>query len=284
MYALGVDVSANRGLDLVWLAEDRTVAKTAKRVKPADLPACLAGLLPDVVAIDSPPSWGTSGGSRLTERELRRFGINSFGTPSDPKQAENAFYDWMRQGIAAFSAIADRFPRYHNGPARGTAMEVFPHATAVVLAGCLPPRGASKRTWREQILRTAGVATDELSSIDQVDAALAALTGLMALEGRSTALGDPKEGVIVIPTRTLPVKPYPRSSEPEVDDSQPHLPGLRPCSCGLPDCRELTRSEFAPGHDSKRKSWLWQQARVGYEAMDELAKRGWELPPEGRAR
>jgi hypothetical protein len=44
----------------------------------------------------------------------------------------------------------------------------------------------------------------------------------------------------------------------------------------------MTAAEFAPGHDSKRKSLLWELARQGQEAADELRRRGWELPPELR--
>ena len=38
-----------------------------------------------------------------------------------------------------------------------------------------------------------------LTSADQVDAGLAALTGLMSLEGCFCYLGEPREGVIVLP-------------------------------------------------------------------------------------
>jgi len=40
--------------------------------------------------------------------------------------------------------------------------------------------------------------------------------------------------------------------------------------------------EFAPGHDAKRKSALWKLARTGQDAIDELRRRRWELPPEIR--
>ena len=44
----------------------------------------------------------------------------------------------------------------------------------------------------------------------------------------------------------------------------------------------LTRAEFAPGHDAKRKSRLWASARTGSAAVDELRRRGWAVPPEMR--
>ena len=41
--------------------------------------------------------------------------------------------------------------------------------------------------------------TPDAHEADQVDAGLAALTGLMSLEGCFCYLGEPREGVIVLP-------------------------------------------------------------------------------------
>ena len=283
MRALGIDVSYTRGLDLVLLDEDRAIVETYRKIQTGELAGLLADIPVDVVAIDSPPGWGISGGSRLTERELRAFGIHAYGTPSDPKKADNAFYNWMRVGMKAFEAAETAgFARYRNGPVTGTALEVFPHASCVVLAGCLPPKNTTKQEWRRQVLRVNGVAADELRSLDQVDAALAALTGLYALRSRFTALGDPREGVIVLPAHSLPASPYRRGIKPPKVDPQMFLPGLTPCGCGDPSCTALTQGEFARGHDSKRKAWLWEEARNGEEALEELRRRKWEIPPEIR--
>lgn len=283
MRSLGIDVSYSRGLDLVVLDENRAIVETHRKVQVNDLAQLLADIQVDVVAIDSPPGWGISGGSRLTERELRAFGIHAYGTPSDPKKADNAFYDWMRVGMKAFEAAAKAgFPRYRNGSVNSTALEVFPHASSVVLAGYLPPKSMTKQAWRRQVLRANRVAADELRSLDQVDAALAALTGLYALRSRFTALGDPREGVIVLPAHSLPALPYRRGVKPPKVDPQMFLPGLTPCGCGDPACTSLTQGEFARGHDSKRKAWLWDEARRGEEALEELRRRGWETPPEIR--
>src|SRR5439155_23190199 len=193
-----------RGLDLVLLDDRHEIRDTRRRVDVRELGAALEELRPDVVAIDSPPAWGTNSGSRRTERELRLFGIQSYGTPTRERSG-HPFYAWMKVGFRAFDVAKRRgYLRYAAGPARGTAMEVFPHASAVVLAGCLPPTGARKRSWRAGVLRANGVEAEQLSSADQVDAALAALTGIRALQGRFSALGDPREGVIVIPVSRLP--------------------------------------------------------------------------------
>src|SRR5438105_6210165 len=109
-----------------------------RRVEVRDFGRALERLEPDVVAIDAPPAWGTNGGSRRTERELRLFGIQSYGTPTR-ERGGHPFYAWMKVGFRAFDAATRRgYPRYASGPARGTALAVFPPASPLVLAGCLP--------------------------------------------------------------------------------------------------------------------------------------------------
>jgi predicted nuclease with RNAse H fold len=209
--ALGIDVSVRRGLDLVVL-EDARVAASHRHVGLEALPTLLRTIDVDVIAIDSPPSWALQGKSRQAERDLARLGIHAYAAPTAEAGEGHTFYEWMRVGFEVFR-IAERagFPGYRGGPVGGTAIEVFPHATAVVLAGCLPPRGNRKAVWRASVLRAGGVDADGLRSLDQIDAALAALTGLRALAGRSCALGDPREGVIVLPARALPARPYRRA-------------------------------------------------------------------------
>ncbi len=283
MRALGIDVGVRRGLDLVLLGDGREILDTHRLVGVEEVGALALDSGADVVAIDAPPCWATSGRSRLTERELRLFGLQSFNTPSDRRMADHPFYEWMTVGFRVFDALADRYPRFRGGGSvRDSAIEVFPHATAVVLAGSLPPEGIGKREWRRAILREQNVDVRALRTLDQVDAALAALTGLFALERRFSAPGDPREGQIVLPSATLPAHPYRRGARPPAEAPQPALPGLSACACGDPGCDALTAREFAPGHDAKRKSGLWKLVRAGASAGDELTRRGWALPPEAR--
>lgn len=198
--AVGVDVSAARGLDVVALDGTRAIAGGPwRRQTPADLERTLRDLAPAVVAIDSPPAWGTSGACRPAERAVRALGMGIFATPSDPAMFDHPFYRWMVAGFAAFvAADAAGFAYYRGvGPVTSRTLEVYPHATAVRLGGD-PTRG-SKRVWRSAVLDAMGVDPGPLRSVDAVDAALAALTGLLALEGRCEALGDEADGVIVIP-------------------------------------------------------------------------------------
>src|SRR5204862_6685005 len=203
-----------KGLGLILLDESLRPVESARRVEPDGLARLSREYQPDVVAIDAPPAWGFGNGSRRTERELRRFGIQSFGTPPAGRRDDHPFYGWMKVGFRAFEQAAEAgYPRYGSGPVKGRAIEVFPHGTAVALSGCLPPPTVRKRDFRIQVLRSQRVETDRLRSQDQIDAALAALTGLLALRGRCTALGDPKEGVIVLPVSVLPARPYRRCAQ-----------------------------------------------------------------------
>jgi hypothetical protein len=124
-----------------------------------------------------------------------------------------------------------------------------------------------------------GVRTEDLTTIDQIDAALAALTGVLVLDGLASYLGDPREGVIVVPARAL--APIYRAGR-LADDGSTAL--FAWCACGATDCDRMVPAgrEFAPGHDAKRKSALWKRIREGRAAADELGRRKWELPTELR--
>jgi predicted nuclease with RNAse H fold len=200
--ALGIDVSVRRGLDIVCLDDRRTPLAVVGGIDTGTLREVVAGLMPDIVCIDSPPAWALAGRSRLAERQLAALGVSSYATPSDA--AGRAFYDWMTVGFEVFRAVEDGFPLYREGDPRGHAAEVFPHACAAFLAGRLPEQTESKRAFRSDVLRTNGVEVGRVWTQDQIDAALAALAGLVALEGHHCSVGDPAEGVILLPVAGPP--------------------------------------------------------------------------------
>lgn len=190
--ALGIDVAARRGCDVVAL-EPSLVAQPVGRVHTGeDLRGLIHDLQPAVVAIDAPPEWARNG-RRECERALAQRGISVFTTPDAERGAASEFYAWMRTGFAMFAA-ADPLP----------TLETFPHAVAIALRGHAPEQGllrrpALKRQWRREALEAAGVDTSALRSIDEIDATLCAITGLRFLEGRTESLGDPAEGVLTVP-------------------------------------------------------------------------------------
>jgi predicted nuclease with RNAse H fold len=275
--SLGVDVGVGKGLDLVLMDGKRMPIVVGSRKGSEDIERILAEWGPDIVAIDSPPRWATAGRSRLTENSLARLNIHAFRTPAEPHAEGEDRFEWMRRGMDVFRlAEAHGYPLATGKPFAHRAIEVFPHASATVLAGCLPPRGMRKRQWREYVLRLQGVRTDDLTTVDRLDAALAALTGLLVLEGHESHLGDPTEGVIVVPT-SAPAPKY-RPGTLAHDKGEAQL--FAWCACGACDRQVPAGREFAPGHDAKRKYRLWRQVREGRDAADELERRGWEPPPE----
>jgi diadenosine tetraphosphate (Ap4A) HIT family hydrolase/predicted RNase H-like nuclease len=176
-----------------------TVLKNGVPVEEA-VRACLRRK-PACIAIDSPPGWAHAGNSRIAERELHRLGIHIFFTPAKPERQQNAFYGWMKVGFTVFEALRAQYPLYRKGPVGRHAVEVFPHATAVALAGRHRPQGVRKAAWRKQVLVEQGYDVSDLRNADCVDAALAAVTAAHALRGAFSGFGNPAEGVIVTPYR-----------------------------------------------------------------------------------
>jgi hypothetical protein len=276
--ALGIDVGGEerKHLDIVVMDADRQVAVVGSRVPVRRLGALIADHGPDVVAIDCPPAWAPAGSrSRLAERELKLLGIQAYYTPDRSSGERNGFYSWMRNGMAAFStAEGAGFERYRGGAIAGTAIEVFPHSSATVLAGCLPParqRASEKRTWRAAVLTAHHVPIEQLQTLDQVDAALCALTGIIALELRDPfAPGAPDEGRIVMPARVAPAAGY-RRCMPSNPSTEP-LITLCACGCGA---QTTPGREFRAGHDRRLMVRLRRAVTDGELARTELERRGW---------
>jgi predicted nuclease with RNAse H fold len=201
--AIGIDIAEPRkGLDLVALDSERNILVSHGRLTVQDATRITLDLQPAVVCIDSPSGWSTSGNSRSAERELARIGIQSYRTGRDP--GDHPFYRWMRVGFEVFRRVSAGYPLYRGGPVAGTAAEFFPHASACLLAGALRARETSKHAFRRAVLGAAGVPEDLLPTPDRVDAALGALTGLIALGGAHCSAGDPSEGVILLPVSSVP--------------------------------------------------------------------------------
>ena len=205
MRSFGIDVGGvRRGHAAVLLDYRLEPQSLGTALTCENVAAAVRHHRPDVVAIDSPPRCGLSGGSRACERELLRAGIHSYPTPSDLRRVEtHPFFTWMKEGFRLFDALAPDYPLFLGGDVNGRAFEVFPHATTYVLGGGPEPPG-KKRAHRLRLLEEAGIDTRSLRTADEVDAAVAAYTGWLALHGQYLALGNPEEGVIVIPAGALP--------------------------------------------------------------------------------
>jgi predicted nuclease with RNAse H fold len=235
MKVLGVDVALSR-LDAVLLDDQRAVLSVHRNLSPDALRDLVQGLEPHLVAIDSPARWASPTG-RETEHVARKLNIQLYATPTLENLSPNGFHSWMLTGIAAFRAIADLYPLFDGGSYLRKAIEIFPHASAVVLAGHLKPHQKTKVAWRREVLHTSGISDPALSNLDLVDAALGGLTGLLALEGNACWFGTPSEGVIVLPCRAIDVP----ARYPPFEDRQASPRGH---SCGVCGHRYPTGSKY----------------------------------------
>jgi len=255
MKALGVDVSAARQLDLVAMEMDGTIVFGPAKVGEDSLAAVIRDIEPDVIAIDSPPEWAPTGKSRPIENQLARMGIHAFPTPALGHR--RPLHKWMEAGFRVFEiAKSSGYPLYRGNTDRlRQAIEVFPHASAIVLRGGLPGRGVAKQVWRRRTLIDAGIDTSALTSEDELDAALAALTGVRFIEGRTCEVGQAGLLVLVLPVDELPLRSYLREAGlvRAASISAPALAGTRKCECG---CGAPVRRRYLPGHDAKHRSLL----------------------------
>lgn len=287
---MGVDVSLGRGFD-VALFESNRVLSMWDRVGSDAFRALLEQEQPAAVGIDAPPTPGLGLlrddeeraklpvppppgkhlDRRVAEYELSRRGIGSHQTHHD----ETRLFSWMTAGFEAFRAAgAAGYPTYlGRGDAQHTAFEVFPYASYVTLAECLSPGRRWRSSWRRAVLEAERVeGLTATATIDALDAACAALTTERFLVGKGSWVGDPREGAVVLPVAELRDR-YHRCVPPEAGVKEAHAAEApRLCECG---CGEPVKRRFLPGHDSKLKSRLLAEARIGDAARRELERLGW---------
>ena len=235
--AVGLDVALPRkGLDLVALDWRRQVVMSAGHLSVDEaIRLILDDLHPAVVCIDSPAQWSTSGRQREAERALSALGINAMPTP--PESAATKLHDWMRVGFSIYEKLVPRYPRYRGGPVVNTAAEYFPHASAVLLSGHI---GAfkDKLRFRRAVLAKHGIDLAHIPTLDLVDAALGALTGLIALANAHSWVGDADEGALLLPVATVPKQRLGRVIDVQLAERALANPGRsmvaseRTCACG----------------------------------------------------
>ena len=148
------------------------------------------------------------------ERELMAEGIQCFASPSRERALEHPsnYYGWMLRGEALYRALEPSHPLASGLPSPGQrcCFETFPHAITCQLhraLGLEPAAASQKRLERRALLAWCGVACDQLSSIDWIDAALCALAADQAARGGPCRVyGEVSSGVLIVPTQ-LPRRP-----------------------------------------------------------------------------
>jgi predicted nuclease with RNAse H fold len=135
---------------------------------------------PAVVAIDAPLSLPRRGGLREADLSLIKRGFRVFS----PK------FGSMRSLTKRGSALAKKIRKMGI-----KVIEVHPRTSGLLLFGT-----AERKKWMKK-LKQLGFKFDGGGSRHEVDAALAALTGLLYLKGKVEKVGRPEEGIIIIPEK-----------------------------------------------------------------------------------
>jgi len=197
---VGVDVGgARKGFHAVALREWQFFDKLATCDAAAIVEWCRM-LDASIVGVDAPCKWSLTGRRRPCEQQLAGIGMQAFSTPCLAIGQSHPFYRWMLNGADLFSFFAPHYQLFDGRPShsRPVCFETFPYAVASALAGTVLS-AKRKRTDRPRLLRQAGLSTDVLHNIDEVDAALCALTAQYFSAGEFKTYGDAAEGFIVVP-------------------------------------------------------------------------------------
>ncbi len=130
-------------------------------------------------------------------------GIWCFSTPTfETAEAHpRNHYGWMLAGAELYECFALTHRLFDGGSlgAQGPLIfETFPQAIACGLAGKVVSAKKKSET-RRHLLYSHGVATEHLTNIDLVDAALCALTAHFVARGDFVSHGDAQTGFIVCP-------------------------------------------------------------------------------------
>jgi predicted nuclease with RNAse H fold len=217
--AAGIDVSARRGLHVALLEDGRRLLAVAHVADAAAAVAWLADhaadapvgmdaplgprlpLLQDAVTralVAPPPPDGRYRRFRVCDYQLARRGIGLYLSPLLGEQPPS----WMSAGYtlaAALLATGRRAPRHPEDHA-ATLLEVYPYAAFVALLGGIPPRKTTSTGRAARLLALAGIAGLEAAdSHDFLDAVAAAYTVAEFTAGRGCAVGDAREGLIILP-------------------------------------------------------------------------------------
>jgi predicted nuclease with RNAse H fold len=200
----GIDVGGIRkGFHLVVL-RGSTIVDILSSTEPHRLHERCAHHDVQAVGIDAPSQWSIEGGEgRAAERALARERIACFATPTEARAraSTSGFYDWMFNGARIYAEFARTHPLLGTQAYAGEKMsfETFPHAITCAFLGREVASAKLKHAQRRTLLDDLGLKTTALKSIDDIDAALCAITAQRLIEGKTRAYGDTDSGFIFVP-------------------------------------------------------------------------------------
>ena len=218
---VGIDIASSRPCVAVSLRCGRTLevlawheADERERGDRGRLLEWLGALAPVAVGVDAPqrPKRAMPGGAahaRRCDAELQARRISVYQVPTAAEiEGRERRYAWMQTGWAYFKELGRLgYERPSDGRLPGAlgqapvALEVYPHAGFVSLLGGTPPPKSTREGLRLRVLtlRRLGLQWDDYYDHDSLDALMAAFTAWRFVQGRSTPLGDGRDGSIWLP-------------------------------------------------------------------------------------
>ena len=199
---VGIDVGgARKGYHAVALGQRGFVAKI-RSPSPVTIAAWCRDLGAGWIGVDAPCRWRSGDDMRSAERQLIACGIRLYPTPTRARALEVPFFQWMLHGEALFRELEVSHVLFDDTMAaagRRIVFETFPHAISCALAGRMVA-AKDKRLLCRMLLESVGICTSDLTSQDELDAALCAWAARSLAEGRFKAYGDRATGHIIVPT------------------------------------------------------------------------------------
>jgi hypothetical protein len=132
---------------------------------------------PRIVAIDAPLSFPHRGNLREADRVLIHRGYRVFPPTFGPMKS------LTERGMKLAGKLRSKF----------RVIETHPRTSGKILFGT-----PDRKTWLRE-LRREGFSFDEDAGEHEIDAMLVALTGSLHLQGKTEAVGLPREGSMIIP-------------------------------------------------------------------------------------
>jgi len=202
MIVCGIDMASAKPATLAFIDEKLNIETL---VDYGELSQGFIAKLTDsdvsVVAIDSPlgfpkgmccledscPCKPSNGNGRLAERELSKVGISSYYTTK-----KTIIKPMIYKAIKWAKALR------HYG---FTVIEIYPYATKFKLFGKPVPSKTKQLLLLKELVTGLGFPPGIISECnhDQIDAILAAYTGLLYIQGNTDEVGEEEESKIVIP-------------------------------------------------------------------------------------
>ena len=202
---IGIDIGGIRKGFHAVVNRDGAYHAHFHSINPDTMVAWVLSHHPSVIAIDAPSMFSQNDRSRKAERDLVNNGMRCFYTPTRELAAQSHFYDWVFNGQLIYQKLG--LPIFMGDQTDAPCIiETFPHAIQIALwarNGQSCPEGSKLSVRRNTLAVQASYKTNQLSSIDFVDAALCAVSSDYFLKNQFNAYGCKQDGFIVLPKNTI---------------------------------------------------------------------------------